>query len=174
MCTRIQGGSASARTPPTGSTTTAQMPKNSRNAPQSAAAHKVARMLSHDPRLLKTLPSRRSCCRARPVQACALPRGSGLRIRRHEAHRQHPLLRTDATHQRQQGAFRMEIRSSRLLVDMHHEAVEYTILAGAPTTIRHYGTDITLDVGQPRLCPVPTPPPRTSPKQLKGRLPDRR
>ncbi|MET8413265.1 glycosyl hydrolase family 65 protein [Streptomyces sp. NPDC005195] len=71
-------------------------------------------------------------------------------------------------------AFRMEIWGSRLLVDIHREAAEYTVLAGTPTTIRHYGTDITLAVGRPRTFPIPTPPPRNSPKQPEGRLPGRR
>ncbi|OEU87319.1 glycosyl hydrolase [Streptomyces abyssalis] len=68
-------------------------------------------------------------------------------------------------------AFTVQVLGRRLRVEMGDSTATYTLVKGSPMEICHYGERFTVHSGEPRTRKVPRTPPRTEPKQPKGRRP---
>ena len=71
-------------------------------------------------------------------------------------------------------SFRLMFRGRRLKVEVNHRRAAYLLLEGDPLEIRHYGEELTIELGKPVNRPIPTLPKRTPPSQPPGREPARR
>jgi alpha,alpha-trehalose phosphorylase len=71
-------------------------------------------------------------------------------------------------------AFRLSFRARRLLVDVNHQRVTYTLAEGEPLEIVHHGESATLELGRPLRRPIPPAPEREAPTQPARRAPIRR
>ena len=70
--------------------------------------------------------------------------------------------------------FRMLFRGRRLKVEIDRAEAVYTLLAGPPLAIEHYGERVELSAESPEARPVPPAVPRPAPEQPSGRAPARR
>ncbi|MFH8447063.1 glycoside hydrolase family 65 protein [Streptomyces sp. NPDC018026] len=68
-------------------------------------------------------------------------------------------------------AFRLRIRGRRLLVEIEHALVTYTLLDGAPLKLWHHGVAVTVAKDAPRGLPVTEQPHLPPPGQAPGREP---
>jgi alpha,alpha-trehalose phosphorylase len=71
-------------------------------------------------------------------------------------------------------AFRLCYRGRRLTVEVEDDEATYTLVAGEPLEVRHYGDPVRLTRGAPVTRPVPPAPERTRPSQPPGREPRER
>jgi alpha,alpha-trehalose phosphorylase len=71
-------------------------------------------------------------------------------------------------------AFRLAFRERRLEVAVEGHEARYSLLAGEPLEVEHYGRPLELVKGRAVLQPVPRPPSRPAPRQPPGRAPVRR
>lgn len=69
-------------------------------------------------------------------------------------------------------AFRMYFRGSQLIVEIYQHKATYCLVHGAPLSIRHYGSPVTV-TEEPTTLPVPTPEPVERPSQPATRGPVR-
>ena len=70
--------------------------------------------------------------------------------------------------------FRLLYRGRRLKVEVQDDQASYTLLAGEPLEVKHYGEPLRLSVDNPVSRPVPAPPERERPSQPPGREPRER
>lgn len=68
--------------------------------------------------------------------------------------------------------FRLEFRGRRLRVEIEADKTVYTLLAGAPLTIRHHGEAVTLSRDEPAVRAVPALVARPAPEQPAHRAPN--
>ncbi|MFG2455893.1 glycoside hydrolase family 65 protein [Streptomyces sp. NPDC048523] len=71
-------------------------------------------------------------------------------------------------------AFNLQLLGRCLRVEIGPDKATYTLLSGAPLTIRHHGTPLTLDGDGPVVRPVPAPKDRPAPGQPPHRAPHAR
>jgi alpha,alpha-trehalose phosphorylase len=71
-------------------------------------------------------------------------------------------------------AFRLFCRGRRLKVEVANEEASYTLLAGEPLEVKHFGEPLRLSVDNPVSREVPAPPERERPSQPPGREPRER
>ena len=68
-------------------------------------------------------------------------------------------------------SFTILIRGRRLRVEATHTAATYYIADGKPLEILHYGEEVQLSPGHPKVRPIEAAPPRPRPSQPPGREP---
>ena len=68
-------------------------------------------------------------------------------------------------------SFTILIRGRRLRVEATHTAATYYIADGKPLEILHYGEEVQLSPGHPKVRPIEAAPPRRRPSQPPGREP---
>jgi alpha,alpha-trehalose phosphorylase len=68
-------------------------------------------------------------------------------------------------------AFTMVLRGQRLRVTVIAASTRYLLEEGDPREVMHHGTAVTLQAGQPQVCPIPEIPARPRPAQPHGRAP---
>lgn len=68
-------------------------------------------------------------------------------------------------------AFTLRFLGRCLRVEVTGDRATYTLRSGAPLTIRHHGTELTVREGAPAGRPVPLPGPRPAPEQPPHRVP---
>ncbi|MFF9488874.1 glycoside hydrolase family 65 protein [Streptomyces sp. NPDC014676] len=68
-------------------------------------------------------------------------------------------------------AFTLRFLGRCLHVEVTGDRATYTLRSGAPLTIRHHGTELTVREGAPAGCPVPPPRSRPAPEQPPHRVP---
>ncbi|MGP4089466.1 glycoside hydrolase family 65 protein [Streptomyces sp. KR55] len=68
-------------------------------------------------------------------------------------------------------AFRLEVRSRRLRVEIEHSRVTYTLLDGAPLELWHFDEPVTISTDAPRSLRLERQPHRPPPVQPPGREP---
>ena len=71
-------------------------------------------------------------------------------------------------------AFNLRLLDRCLRVEIGPDKATYTLVSGAPLTIRHHGTPVTLGDDGPVVRPVPTPRDRPAPSQPPHRAPHAR
>ncbi|WP_460072035.1 glycoside hydrolase family 65 protein [Streptomyces sp. YKOK-I1] len=71
-------------------------------------------------------------------------------------------------------AFSVQLRGSRLRVEIGPDKATYTLLSGGPLTIRHHGTPLIVNGEGPVVRPVPPAPVRPAPAQPPHRSPKSR
>ena len=71
-------------------------------------------------------------------------------------------------------AFTLQILGRRLRVEIGPDKATYSLLSGAPLTIRHHGTSLTVNGDGPVVRPVPPPRHRPAPRQPPHRGPHAR
>lgn len=71
-------------------------------------------------------------------------------------------------------AFTVQFLGRRLHVEIGPDKATYTLLSGEPLTIRHHGTDLTVNGDGPVVRPVPAPQKRPAPEQPPHRSPNAR
>jgi alpha,alpha-trehalose phosphorylase len=71
-------------------------------------------------------------------------------------------------------AFRLSFRGRRLLVDVSHQEVTYTLAEGEPLEIVNHGETATIELGRRLRRPIPPAPDREAPTQPARRAPIRR
>ncbi|MBV9311315.1 MAG: glycoside hydrolase family 65 protein, partial [Solirubrobacterales bacterium] len=71
-------------------------------------------------------------------------------------------------------AFRLYFRGQRLLVEIRHDGVRYTLVSGEALEIVHEGEALTLEADAPVVRPLVPLAERTAPTQPPGRAPARR
>ena len=68
-------------------------------------------------------------------------------------------------------SFSILIRGRRLRVEATHTAATYYIADGKPPDILHYGEEVQLSPGHPKVRPIEAVPARPRPSQPSGREP---
>jgi alpha,alpha-trehalose phosphorylase len=68
-------------------------------------------------------------------------------------------------------AFTVVLRGQRLRVTVTAASARYLLEEGDPREIMHHGTAVTLQAGQPKVCPIPETLARPRPAQPHGRAP---
>jgi alpha,alpha-trehalose phosphorylase len=71
-------------------------------------------------------------------------------------------------------AFRIGWGECRLLVEVDHQWVTYSLLQGESLDFEHDGEAVTVEAAEPLTRPTIHPPPREPPRQPPGREPERR
>ncbi|MGW1725669.1 glycoside hydrolase family 65 protein [Streptomyces sp. NPDC002306] len=71
-------------------------------------------------------------------------------------------------------AFTLQLLGRRLRVEIGQDKATYTLLSGAPLTIRHHGQSVTLNGDGPAVRPVPPTAARQAPEQPPHRAPSPR
>ncbi|WP_367319006.1 glycoside hydrolase family 65 protein [Streptomyces sp. HUAS ZL42] len=71
-------------------------------------------------------------------------------------------------------AFTLQLLDRRLRVEIGPDKATYTLLSGAALTIRHHGTEVTVNGEGPAVRPVPPPPAHPAPGQPPHRRPKAR
>ncbi|KUO09113.1 glycoside hydrolase family 65 protein [Streptomyces sp. DSM 15324] len=71
-------------------------------------------------------------------------------------------------------SFSVQLRGSRLRVEIGPDKATYTLLSGGPLTIRHHGEPLTVNGDGPVVRPLPPAPVRTAPAQPPHRSPKSR
>jgi alpha,alpha-trehalose phosphorylase len=71
-------------------------------------------------------------------------------------------------------SFGLGFRGRQLRVEVKHKEATYTLRAGEPLDVRHYGELISVSADAPQKRPIPRLPAREAPQQPHGRAPVRR
>jgi alpha,alpha-trehalose phosphorylase len=71
-------------------------------------------------------------------------------------------------------AFNLSYLDRHLRVTVVPASASYTLQAGAPITLRHYGEPLTVTLAAPTVRAIPAAPALERPSQPRGREPDRR
>jgi alpha,alpha-trehalose phosphorylase len=71
-------------------------------------------------------------------------------------------------------AFGLGFRGRQLRVEVKHKEATYSLRAGEPLDVRHYGEQVSVSAEEPQKRPIPRLPAREAPDQPNGRAPVRR